>query len=133
VAWGYVKQRKTTVVATGRAEVRTVAPKVAPRTPKGAKMEAKRSLLGLLGVPVGGKIRDSGPLRKHHYLLWFSYILVIRARPFSHPGTLHTRIGREAGQFSRFLGHSGRESAAKGGPGCPKGLQNDTQGHPKSI
>ena len=61
-----------------------VGPKTLQGIQKGAKREPKSLSFGAQSVTFGGQLGESGPLRKHQYLLCFTHILQASAPAFSH-------------------------------------------------
>ena len=101
---------------------------VGSKATPGAKREAQSSLLGASGEVFWGKIRDSGPLRKHQYLLGFNHILRVRAPPCSPPKPAWERDGRRDRSFSHFFARLGRHLGARGAPQGPKGAPRPPRG-----
>ena len=99
--------------------------KVGPKTPqgtqKGAKREPKSLFLGAQSVTFGGQLGESGPLRKHQYLICFTHIIQASAPAFSHLKSTRERNVHQRRSFSLFYVHFGRQSGAQGRPkGVPR-------------
>ena len=115
--------------------------KVGPKTPqgiqKGAKREPKSLSFGAQSVTFGGQLGESGPLRKHQYLLCFNNIIQASAPAFSHLKSTRERNVHQRRSFSLFYAHFGRQSGAqgrpKGAPRAQKEPQTPPPGHLKII
>ena len=98
--------------------------KVGLKTPQGVQKSAKRDpkslFLGAQSVTFGGQLGESGPLRKHRYLLCFTHIIQASAPAFSHLKSIRERNVHQRRSFSFFYAHFGRQSGAQG---RPKGAQ----------
>ena len=114
-----------------------VGPKMPQGTQKDAKREPKSLFLGAQSVTFGGQLGESGPLRKHRYLLCFTHIIQASASAFSHLKSTRERNVHQRRSFSLFYVHFGRQSGAQGRPKGAQRAQKEAQkpppGHRKII
>ena len=111
--------------------------KVGPKTPqgtqKGVKRGAKSLFLGAQSVTFGGQLGESGPLRKHQYLLCFNHIIQASAPAFSHLKSTRERNVHQRRSFSLFYAHFGRQSGAQGRPKGAQRAQKEPQSLPRDT
>ena len=110
-----------------------VGPKAPQGTQKGAKREPKSLFLGAQSVTFGGQLGESGPLRKHRYLLCFNNIIQASAPAFSHLKSTRERNVHQRRSFFLFYGYLGAKVGPKVFPRESKELKRSPKSLPRDT